>query len=573
MGFGSLLVLEEAMYYLSLKWQFRFAFLLTAFSIALLTYSLSQQIPMSVTIIGFVTLAMGLSLAKRLYTAVRDIIDDSLSQVNGKSERCITEETKSLARHNMELAILNRFITPITPPYETAKVIKGCLEEFNELTNINVKISLFSDPIRIKEESCPECDKLAPYLLPICSKKLTFGYLGIDDTFLDKGDWRFLETLAHSAGIIMQNEILLRTNQEKHAVLKTVIESMYDAIIWFDDEGKAIYANQRLIALFEVQHKKLRGLPEEFLFNLISNMWLEQSPDSLESIRKNYGRYRFKIRRSDGQELFLIVSAFPVSTEIDTVLGKGYIFRDITKEQEVEKLKSDLISLVSHEFKTPITSIKGSVETLLRKDAVWDKEFELELLDGIHEDIGHIQVLVNDWLDLSKIESGAISLNREPTRPFLVADNAIKKMPKHFSNGVTINNNVLKDLPLIYADRVRLEQVIANLLTNAIRYNDRSPHVEITAKSDEEYIYISVEDNGIGIKDADLNKVFERLSNIDACGQRRCGGTGLGLAICKGIIQAHGGKIQVESTKDIGSIFTISIPRYHYSSGGDYEEI
>lgn len=616
------------MYYLSLKLYFPLVLTLIAFGFSLLTYSLFQQLPFLVTAISLMSIGLGIFFAKRLYMGLCHMIHDSqhvstidpsidhvpltnffpyelndvtkkihqlaktnrenvylLSQLNVKSEKSITEGSKSLARHNIELAILNRFITPITPPYETANVIKGCLEEFHELTSIHVKVSLSPNPIRLlahssekidllKREASSDCKHVAPYLLPICSKKLIFGYLVVDETSLDEGNCHFLETFAHSAGIIMQNEILLRTNQEKHAVLKGVIESMYDAITWFDNKGKMIYANQRLIKLLDMPEQKLRGVPEDFLFDLIANLWSEHNPDTLDSIRKNHGCHRFKIRRKDGEELFLMVSVFPVITDMGAILGKGYIFRDITKEQEVDKLKNDLISLVSHEFKTPITSIKGNVETLLRKDAMWDEEFKTELLLGIHEDIGRIQVLVNDWLDLSKIEAGAISLNREPIRPFMVVYNAITKMPKHFGNGINIQNDVPKDLPLLYADRLRLEQVVANLLTNAIRYNDRSPHIKITATSDDCYVHIAFEDNGIGIRDVDLTKVFERLSTIDG-GGRRCGGTGLGLAICKGIMQAHGGNIQAESTKDIGSIFTISIPKYRYSLGGDgdYEKI
>jgi signal transduction histidine kinase len=220
-----------------------------------------------------------------------------------------------------------------------------------------------------------------------------------------------------------------------------------------------------------------------------------------------------------------------------------------------------------------MTSIKGSVETLLRQDAGWDEEFKQELLTGIHEDIGRIQELVNDWLDFSRIDARAISLNREPIRPSVVVDNAIRKLPKHFGNGVIIEATVSDGLPLIYGDRVRLEQVVANLLTNAIRYNDRIPHIKIAAESDAEYVKFRVEDNGIGIDAKHLDKVFDRFYCIDAGGVSRTGGTGLGLAICKGIVEAHGGNICAASTEGIGSIFTVSIPKYKYIVGDKHEKI
>ncbi len=495
---------------------------------------------------------------------------EALQRLNQELERRVSERTKNLERHNRELAILNRLIAPIEPSSCAARIIEGCLAEFRDFTGIEAKLKFLADPvgsslgpyedISFREECKSDNNGI---ILPICSGKLTFGHLYIcDQSPLDEVDLRFLHTLARSAGVIMQNEILLRTNQQKHAVLRAVLESLCDAIMLIDNTGKVVYANRRMTKLLNVTCDKLRELPEDQLFEIIAAMWLEQSQDTMDAIRGDYGLYRIKIRQGDGLERFLLVSAFPVTAEDKNNIGKGYLFRDITTEQEVEKLKNDLISLVSHEFKTPITSIKGSVETLLRQDAAWDERFKMEMLVGIHEDIEHIQELVDDWLDLSKIEAGAIRLNREPIRPRIVVDNAIKLLPKHLNDMIILENTVWEDLPLIYGDRVRLEQVMSNLLTNAVRYNDRMPQVIIKAYSDEKFVHIRVEDNGIGIKEEYLDKVFERLHASGLV--KRDGGTGLGLAICKGIMDAHNGSIRAESTRDVGSAFTIAVPKYRY---------
>lgn len=514
----------------------------------------------------------------RLLGAVMDFLagninkDDfeTLQRLNQELERRVAKRTKKLERQNWELALLNRLIAPIEPPCCAAKIIEGCLAEFREYTGIEAKLTLFADPVGSSLGSYEDivadeaCNWEGGETLPICSGRLTFGYLGFSDQKpLCEVDLKFLHTLARSAGVIMQNEILLRTNHQNHAVLRAVLESLCDAIMLIDNRGRVAYANRRMTGLLGVTCDRLRELPENELFRIIEGMWLEQSQDTLGTIRSENGIYRIKVRQCGGLERFLMVSAFPVTAEDKSIIGKGYLFRDITTEQEVEKLKSDLIALVSHEFKTPITSIKGSVETLLRQDADWSEQFEAEMLIGIHEDIEHIQELVEDWLDLSKIEAGAIRLNREPIRPEAVVENAVRRMPKHLGDMILLENSVWGNMPLIYGDRVRLEQVMSNLLTNAIRYNDRQPHIKISAYSDETYVHIRVEDNGIGIREEYLDKVFERLYSSGLT--RRNGGTGLGLAICKGIMDAHKGSIRAESTKDVGSAFTIAIPKYRYS--------
>ncbi len=495
---------------------------------------------------------------------------ETLQRLNHELEWRVSERTKKLERHNRELAILNRLIAPIEPSSCAARIIEGCLAEFRDFTGIEAKLKFLADPVAsslgsYEDISCGEEGDAdgSGTMLPIRSGKLTFGHLYIgDEEPLDEEDVRFLHTLARSAGVIMQNEILLRTNQQKHAVLRAVLEGLCDAIMLIDNTGMVVYANRRMTKLLNVTCERLRELTEDQLFELIAAMRLEHSQDTVETIRGEYGLFRMKVRQRDGLERCLLVSAFAVTAEDRRSIGKGYLFRDITTEQEVEKLKNDLISLVSHEFKTPITSIKGSVETLLRPDAAWDERFKTEMLVGIHEDIGHIQELVDDWLDLSKIEAGAIRLNRGPIRPGVVVENAIKLLPKHLNETVSLADTVWEELPLIYGDRVRLEQVMGNLLTNAIRYNDRRPQVLIKAYSDEKFVHIRVEDNGIGIKEEYLGKVFERLHASGLV--RRDGGTGLGLAICKGIMDAHSGSIRAESIKDVGSAFTIAVPKYRF---------
>ncbi len=508
-----------------------------------------------------------------------------LIKLNTELEQRVEERTMSLLRTNRELAILNQLITPTAPVPGGADIIGGCVRQFYELSGVHVKLYLtkpvfsllgaYEEMVRAGDNETGDRIRQANahryYVQPIRSGNTTFGHLVVANSPLSEADCQFLQTLSHSAGIIIQKEMLSLTLQQNHAVLKAVLESMYDAITLIDKKREVVYANGRMAKLLAIPRDKMRGLPEADIFEVIAGRLADSDRQIFEQVRQGNGIFRFKMNHGDTQR-HIMLSAFPVTDDEHHIIGKGLVWRDVTKEHEVDKLKSDLLSMVSHEFKTPITSIKGSVETLLRVDTDWDEDFKQEMLTGIHEDIDRIQELVNDWLDISRIDAKAISLDREPVRPGTVVDQAVRKLPKHFASGVRIESTVDESLPLLYGDRVRLGQVLSNLFTNAIRYNVRSPHITISADCDEEYVHIRVADNGIGINEKHLTKVFDRFYCVDTGRERPSGGTGLGLTICKGIVDAHQGRISVESCEGTGSIFTVSIPKYR-GSGGNYEKM
>ncbi|MBP1966360.1 sensor histidine kinase [Paenibacillus aceris] len=350
--------------------------------------------------------------------------------------------------------------------------------------------------------------------------------------------------------------------QDEHATLNAVLESMSDAVVLIDMDHHVVYANHRMAEIFAIPMSELAIMQESALFDHIA-LLLPERQDELEKLTAGPRvQGAFTVKNGQGKERFMMVSAFQVARE-GRVFGRGYVWRDMTKEHEIDALKNDLISLASHEFKTPITSIRGSVETLLRVDAQWEESFKQELLEGIHEDIGRIQDLIDDWLDISKIDSGAMRINPQPLRVEAVVESAMRRLPQQANDAHTqFEVHVAEDTPLIYADKLRMEQVLVNLFTNAVRYNTQHPVIRITAHADERYVKLDVQDNGIGIAAEHVDKLFDRFYRVDVSSSRQTGGTGLGLAICKGIMQAHGGEVHVESKLGEGSTFTLSIPRF-----------
>lgn len=350
---------------------------------------------------------------------------------------------------------------------------------------------------------------------------------------------------------------------EEHTTLNAVLESMSDAIVLIDMAHRVRYANPRMAESFGLEMAALAGMREEDLFARIAEWLPEGEEEQLAKLADAPSvQLDLTVAAEGGKPRFLRVFAFEVARE-GRVFGRGYVWQDRTKEQEVDALKNDLISLASHEFKTPMTSIRGNVETLLRRDAQWEDDFKQELLEGIHEDIGRIQDLIDEWLDISKIESGVMGIQREPLQLAAVVDSARVRFPAPGGGrGMVFQVELPASLPLINADKRRMEQVLLNLFANAVRYNEREPHIRLTAEADERFVYLHVADNGIGIAPEHVDKLFDRFYRVDVSSSRQTGGTGLGLAICKGIMEAHGGSISVVSRPGAGSTFTLAIPRF-----------
>lgn len=359
--------------------------------------------------------------------------------------------------------------------------------------------------------------------------------------------------------------------QQQHATLAAVLESYSDGIVLIDVNQQVVLANRRMAELFGFDGKEVLSLTEEELLRRIARKMPQPAEDFARMGRKPNPDGKFTLLRSPGDERVVQLASFQV-TDDSKEFGRGYVFRDMTKEHEIDTLKNDLISLASHEFKTPITSIKGSVETLLRKHAGWDEEFKQELLEGIHEDIGRIQELIDEWLDISKIEAGALSIHPAPVRIRSVVEGAWQRLPHTLSAEAQLHLDLDEELPLLYADKRRMEQIFINLFTNSIRYNESKPHIRVIAEQEGLNVRILVKDNGIGIPEAHLPHIFDRFYRVDVSSSRRTGGTGLGLAICKGIIDAHGGSIEVRSTEGAGTTMIVTVPSYYGQTEDDHEE-
>lgn len=244
--------------------------------------------------------------------------------------------------------------------------------------------------------------------------------------------------------------------------------------------------------------------------------------------------------------------------------GTVSIFRDITHEVELDNLKSEFVSNVSHELRTPMTSIKGYADLMLMGATGPLTEAQMRYLEIIKNNAQRLQNLVGDLLNISHMETGQTKLDKRPlSLPQLVSDivdNHLRSRIQHEQKPIAVYTDLPNDLPLVNADQYRVAQILTNLLDNAFNYTPSGGQIRVTLRGDEQFVYLAVQDSGIGISKENLAKIFDRFFRADDEDVQRVAGTGLGLAIVRGLVEMHGGKLAVESTPGMGSTFSFNLP-------------
>ncbi|MBN2033892.1 MAG: HAMP domain-containing protein, partial [Deltaproteobacteria bacterium] len=264
------------------------------------------------------------------------------------------------------------------------------------------------------------------------------------------------------------------------------------------------------------------------------------------------------ITRHGGQPSHYLFSITKIGGGKRGLSGIVLLLRDVTRLKEVERLKSEFVMAASHELRTPLTSMGMSIDLLL-EHAVGDlKDKDKELLQAAHEEVHRLKALVNDLLDLSKIEAGRIELEfQKLSVQTLVAHAKTVFKNQVEKKSVELSEHLEKDLPDLRADANKITWVLINLISNALRYVKENGHIQVLGKRVGSQVHLSVHDDGPGVSPEYQTRIFEKFVQVKG---QEAGGTGLGLAICKEIVRAHGGVIWVESNPGQGSTFTFTVP-------------
>jgi signal transduction histidine kinase len=258
----------------------------------------------------------------------------------------------------------------------------------------------------------------------------------------------------------------------------------------------------------------------------------------------------------------LKINIAPLMDDKGEFAGVVMSIRDTTMEEEVDRMKTEFISTVSHELKTPLTSMKGSLQYIINRGK-WQTDTEPELLKVCLRNTDRLIRLINDILDISKIEAGKLDFPLKPQSIGELVRYAIEEISGFAMNRtVSINNDVGPGLPQVYGDHDRLIQVLTNLLSNAVKFSPAGKTVLLSAKREGNYVAVSVADEGHAILWSDRDKLFKKFQQLHSVGVVEGGSTGLGLAICKEIIERHHGRIYYQEGAGGGNIFTFTVPVY-----------
>lgn len=332
--------------------------------------------------------------------------------------------------------------------------------------------------------------------------------------------------------------------------IETIINQMKDGIIGFDEKRNILFINAVAENLLELKEKEIVGkyAPDVALRN-----------DLMRTLLRDGGKKELKIY-ADGKESFFITEPITVQNG-EVKIGEVIVLRNVTPFHELDEAKTNFIATVSHELKTPLSSIKMSAQ-LLNDERVSDLSVEQkELVQSISDDAERLLKITGELLNMSQVESGNIQLKIQPTNPdeiVLLAVNTVQAQA--LQKSVSIHTYMQDALPLINADQEKTSWVLINFLSNAIKFSNESSSVEISVQKKDSAVEFLIKDHGRGIDKKYLGKIFERYFKVPGQDQS---GTGLGLAISREFIEAQQGRIWVNSELGEGSVFAFSLPIIH----------
>ncbi|GER65971.1 PAS domain-containing sensor histidine kinase [Weizmannia acidilactici] len=357
-----------------------------------------------------------------------------------------------------------------------------------------------------------------------------------------------INNLAHN---LKQQMDEIKENQQR---LTAVLENMDSGVMLIQTSGRIMLVNRAMEEMTGISSGQLIGKRH---IEAGKSFGLSQL---IDRSLKTGERFHDEVHLYFPKERILDAHIAPYVGENGELRGVVAVLHDVTETRRLEQIRSEFVANVSHELKTPITSVKGFAETLL-DGAMYDEKTCREFLQIIYEESDRLHRLISDILDLSKIEQHRIPLKTEKLNVVDVVMETVNTTRKRIEKKQLELILPEQKAVMMEADKDRLQQIILNLVTNAIAYTPEKGRIEIRLEERESELDLIVSDTGIGISKKDLPRIFERFYRVDKARSRQSGGTGLGLAIVKHLVESYHGKIHVESEEGKGSTFTVTLPR------------
>ena len=386
-------------------------------------------------------------------------------------------------------------------------------------------------------------------------------------------DEETLVMFASQAALVIANARRHREERQARTDLETLVDTSPVGVVVFDAAtGMPMSFNRearRIVDSLRNPDQSPEDLLEILTFRRADGreISLREFPmTQLLSIGETLRAEEIVMRVADGRSVTVLLNATPILSEEGTVESMVVTLQDMAEVEELERMRAEFLAMVSHELRVPLTSIKGSAATVLGSSTDLDPAVMRQFFSIIEDQADHMNNLVADLLDVARIETGTLPVDPQPAEVAALVDRARSA----FVSAGDRNNldiNIDPDLPLVMADRQRILQVLGNLLTNAAHHSPQSSVIRVAAVREGVYVAFSVIDEGQGILAESLPHLFRKFARIQSEDQRE--GTGFGLAICKGIVEAHGGRIWAESDgPGLGARFTFTLPTVNAARSG-----
>ncbi|MBE9546021.1 MAG: PAS domain S-box protein [Proteobacteria bacterium] len=405
-------------------------------------------------------------------------------------------------------------------------------------------------------------------ILPLQGAKRDLGFLLIfsdpEKDVFTQANMKHLSFVASQTGIALENQDLYSKLSHSEEYIKNILESINNGIITMDTEDRITQINKNATAML--------GLPSGDIIGV----------NYKDTLAKNLVKMIDNVKKRTIKDGFTLDTLFEYSPIKDLKIPLGInsslllddegnrigiiiVLRDMSASKELERLrqldemKSEFVSNVSHELRSPLSVIKSYVETLLNRVDSGDYETRREFLTVVSDETDRLAALVNDLLDISRIESGRFEIELGPVRLSDSIQTVFRDL-ENISSKHQIVVDIPSDLPDLLADRDKMFQVFLNLIDNTVKFSPDGGKVAIKAEVKGKMIKCDISDQGIGIDSEDLPHIFEKFYRVDSSDSYEISGTGLGLSIVKHIVESHGGKISVRSKPGKGSTFTVLLP-------------
>ncbi|HEX7901995.1 MAG TPA: ATP-binding protein [Planctomycetota bacterium] len=412
----------------------------------------------------------------------------------------------------------------------------------------------------------PQADRWIT-VFPLRASATPLGLLVLDVTGVAEEvarlDLEPVTILSDQAAVLIHHAHQVRRSIGESTLLSNILDSITNAIVTLDLDGRITRLNRNAMAVLELSPDVV-GRP-------YSEVFLPEVTKAVDSLLQETAQMGFAMERmataklASGLELNIALSLSILRDETYASRGTIVVLRDMTASRELDRLrkldtmKSEFVANVSHELKTPLTSIKAYTEALLDMTAEGQVRSFLKVID---EESDRLLFLINDLLNVSRIQSGKMKMNVDRIPPRAVVDE-ILGISKVHSDKHELVVEIAPDLPLMWLDKEKLKEVMVNLISNGIKYSPKGGKVWVRMFLEGSNLKIQVQDQGIGIAKENIPNLFQAFYRVDSSHTAEIAGTGLGLVIVKAIVEHHGGRIWVDSEIGQGSVISILLPVLH----------